>query len=142
MFYGTMVLASFRLNYLSTRYGHRKLLIVSAALFPVFPLLLGFAKGPELYYLACLTGGAVYAVLTGALINRLMDRVPDNDRPGHMAVHNLALNIGILAGSLLGPLFAGLIGLRLSMFLFVSLRFLSAILFSSGTSAFYDGRIG
>jgi len=129
MFYGTMVLASFRLNYLSTRYGHRKLLIVSAALFPVFPLFLGFAKGPELYYLACLTGGAVYALLTGALINRLMDRVPADDRPGHMAVHNLSLNIGILAGSLLGPLFAGLIGLQLSMFLAAGLRFLSAILF-------------
>ncbi len=57
IFYGAMMLASFRLGYYSTRYGHRKVLVVSAALFPIFPLFLGMAKGPELYYLACLTGG-------------------------------------------------------------------------------------
>ena len=129
LFYGTMMLASFRISHLSARYGHRKILIVSSALFPVFPLLLGMAKGPELYYLACLTGGVVYALLTGALINRLMERVPADDRPAHMAIHNLALNIGILSGSLLGPISANMIGLQPSLFLAAALRLLAAGLF-------------
>jgi MFS family permease len=128
-FYGTMMLASFRLSHYSTRFGHRNILIVSSALFPVFPLLLGMAKGPELYYLACLVGGAVYAMLTGAIINRLMERVPADDRPAHMTIHNLALNIGILAGSLLGPVSANLIGLQASLFLGAGLRLLAAGLF-------------
>jgi MFS family permease len=125
-FYGTMMLASFRLSYFSTRFGHRYVLIASAALFPVFPLLLGMAKGPELYYLACLIGGLIYAMLSGAIINRLMDRVPAGDRPAHMAIHNLALNVGILAGSLLGPVSADLIGLQPSLFLGAGLRLLAA----------------
>ena len=123
-FYGTMMLASFRLSALSTRYGHRNLLIISSLLFPVFPLLLGIAKGPELYYLACLIGGGVFAILSGALINRLMERVPAGDRPAHMTIHNLALNIGILAGSLLGPISADLIGLQASILLSAGLRLL------------------
>jgi MFS family permease len=126
IFYGAMMLASFRLGYYSTRYGHRKVLLVSAALFPIFPIFLGMAKGPELYYLACLFGGAINAMLTGAIINRLMERVPPNDRPAHMALHNLALNIGILIGSVLGPASANLIGLQPSLFLGAGLRLLAA----------------
>jgi predicted MFS family arabinose efflux permease len=129
LFYGTMILASFRIGYLSNRYGHRKVLITSAALFPLFPLLLSLGKGPELYYVACLTGGAIYALLSGALLNHLMDRVPANDRPAHMAIHNLSLNLGILAGSLLGPISADLIGLQQSIFLGAVLRLLAAIFF-------------
>lgn len=126
-FYGTMMLASFRLSALSTRFGHRNLLILSSLLFPVFPLLLGIAKGPGLYYLACLIGGGVFAMLSGALINRLMERVPAGDRPAHMTIHNLALNIGILAGSLLGPISADLIGLQAAILLSAGARLLATV---------------
>ncbi|OGN95289.1 MAG: hypothetical protein A2Z71_00180 [Chloroflexi bacterium RBG_13_50_21] len=129
IFYGAMILASFRLGYFSTRFGHRKVLLVSAALYPLFPLFMGIAKGPELYYVACLTGGGVNAMLSGSIINRLMERVPSSDRPAHMAIHNLALNLGILVGSLLGPISANLIGLQPSLFLSAGLRLLAAGLF-------------
>ena len=65
-------------------------------------------------------------MLSGAMINRLMERVPSNDRPAHMAFHNLALNIGILLGSLLGPVSANLIGLQPSLYLGAGLRLLAA----------------
>ncbi len=126
IFYGAMMLASFRLGYYSTRFGHRKVLVISAALFPIFPLFLGMAKGPELYYLACLIGGGINAMLTGALVNRLMERVPPDDRPAHMALHNLALNLGILVGSLLGPVSADLIGVQPSLMVGAGLRLLAA----------------
>jgi MFS family permease len=129
LFYGTMMVASFRLGYVSTHFGHRKVLLTSAALFPIFPFLMGVATGPVLYYLACLIGGGVNAMLTGALLNRLMERVPSNDRPAHMTLHNLAFSLGILAGSLLGPLSANLVGLQLSLFLGAGLRLLAAGLF-------------
>jgi MFS family permease len=129
IFYGAMMAASFRLGYVSTRYGHRKVLLVSAALFPIFPFLLGIATGPAIYYLACLIGGGVNAMLSGAVFNRLMERVPPGDRPAHMTLHNLALNLGILAGSLLGPLSAGLFGLQPSLFISAALRLIAAGLF-------------
>jgi len=45
-----------------------------------------------------------------------------------MAVHNMALNLGILAGSLLGPVSGNLIGLHPSLFLSFGLRLLAAFL--------------
>jgi MFS family permease len=129
IFYGAMMLASFRLSTYSARYGHRKVLITSAALFPIFPLFLGMAKGPVLYYLACLIGGGINAMLSGAIVNRLMEKVPSDDRPAHMALHNLALNLGILGGSLLGPVSAHLIGVQPSLILGAGLRLLAAVFF-------------
>jgi MFS family permease len=126
IFYGAMMLASFRLRVFSVRFGHRKVLLTSAALFPIFPILLGLATGPILYYLACLIGGGINAMLSGAIINRLMERVPAGDRPAHMTLHNLALNLGILGGSLLGPVSADLIGLQPALFLSAGLRLLAA----------------
>jgi MFS family permease len=126
IFYGAMMLASFRLTHFTTRFGHRKLLAFSAALFPAYPLLLGLARGPELYYLACLLGGGVNAMLTGALFNRLMEKVPPDDRPAHMALHNLVLNLGILSGSLLGPVAASWMGTQPSLILSAGLRLLAA----------------
>ena len=126
LFYGAMMVASFRLNYFSSRYGHRKVLLVSSALFPIFPLFLGLARGPELFYLGCLLGGGINAMLSGAIINRLMDRAPADDRPAHMAIHNLALNVGILAGSLLGPVSANLVGLQPALLIGAGLRLLAA----------------
>jgi MFS family permease len=129
IFYGAMMVASFRLGYVSTRFGHRRVLVVSAVLFPIFPLLMAIATGPALYYLACLIGGSVNAMLTGAVLNRLMERVPPGDRPAHMTLHNLALNLGVLAGSLLGPISAGLFGLQPALYLSAALRLLAAGLF-------------
>jgi MFS family permease len=126
IFYGAMMLGSFRLSHISTRYGHRNVLWASAALFPTFPLLLGVAKGPVLYFLACLIGGGVNAMLGGAIINRLMERVPADDRAAHMTLHNMALNLGILAGSLLGPVAANLMGTQPSLILSAGLRLLAA----------------
>lgn len=126
IFYGAMMLASFRLSYFSTLFGHRKVLAFSAALFPIFPLFLGIARGPLLYYLACLIGGGVNAMLSGALINRLMERVPPDDRAAHMTLHNLALNLGILAGSMLGPVAADWMGTQPALLLGAGLRLLAA----------------
>ncbi|GBL17818.1 hypothetical protein EMGBS1_06380 [Chloroflexota bacterium] len=42
-----------------------------------------------MYYAAHLVGGGVWGVLNAALLNRLIERVPEDDRPGHMALHNI-----------------------------------------------------
>jgi MFS family permease len=129
IFYGALLLCSIKLSEMSARYGHRKILFIGAALFPIYPLLLGVAKGPGLYYLACLIGGGVFALLNSGLINRLIERVPANDRPAHMAIHNLVLNIGVLIGSLLGPVVADWMGIQPAILLSAGLRLLAAGLF-------------
>jgi hypothetical protein len=130
LFYAGMTLASLQLRKLSARWGHRGVLVVGALLYGLYPLLTGFAQGPPVYWTASLVGGAVWGVLNGGLLNRLMERVPEDDRPAHMALHNLVLNLGILSGSLLGPLLAQGLGLRHSLFLAGGLRLAAGIVFS------------
>ena len=67
-------------------------------------------------------------MLNAALVNRLMEKVPDGDRPAHMALHNLALNLGILIGSLLGPSLAATFELRGAMLGAAGLRLLGGLI--------------
>jgi MFS family permease len=129
LFYGTMLLASLKLKSLSNRYGHRWVLYTGGLLFASFPLLTGLARHAGLYWLACFMGGGVYSLVNAGLINRLMERVPENDRPIHMALHNLALNLGILCGSFAGPFIAAWVGLRDTLLIAAGLRFIGGILF-------------
>jgi len=128
LFYGMMILSSLKLKEISARYGHHKVLTTGALLFGQYPLLLGLARGEGLYWTASLFGGGIYGLVNAGLTNRLMERVPENERPAGMALHNVALNLGILAGSLMGPLLSQWIGLRASLLVSAGLRFLGGIL--------------
>jgi predicted MFS family arabinose efflux permease len=46
-----------------------------------------------------------------------------------MALHNLALNLGILSGSFLGPILANIVGLKEALFLAGLLRLLAGLVF-------------
>jgi MFS family permease len=128
LFYTTMTLISLRLGWLANRYGHRRLLAVSAPLLSVYAALIGLAQGPFLFWVASLVGGVVYGVLSASLINRLMERVPENQRPAGMAFHNLALNLGMLVGSLSGPLLSDAVGVQQAILIGAGLRLLAGML--------------
>lgn len=110
-----MMVTSLALRRASDRLGHRRLLHISAVAYAVYPLLTWLARDATLFWAASLAGGAVTGFLSGAMINRLMERIPDDDRPAHMALHNVVLSLGILGGSLLGPWLASAFELRGAM---------------------------
>jgi MFS family permease len=128
LFYLTMLLASLRLPYITARFGHKRLLVIGALGFSLYPILIGLARGPALYWLASLLGGVSWGLTSAALINRLMERVPEDERPAYMALHNLALNFGTLVGSLSGPLLGDWIGIQPALLLGAGLRILAGIL--------------
>jgi len=130
LFYAGMILASLRLGAWSATHGHRRLLVAGALLYGSYPLLNGLARGVPLFWIASALGGAFWGVMNAALLNRLLERVPADDRPAHMALHNIALNLGILLGSLSGPALAGWVGLRSALFAGAALRLLSGIVFA------------
>lgn len=127
LFYSIMLLVSLRMSRYTARFGHRALLIIGAILYSLYPLLLGLAEGAALYWVASLVGGGVWAVTNVGLVNRLMERVPEDDRPATMALHNLILNCGILAGSFGGPLLAGSVGLQTALLISAGLRLLAGL---------------
>jgi MFS family permease len=126
--YATVLLASMRLGRISDRFGHRGALVGGALIFGGYPLLLGLARGVGLFLVASLLGGVAWAIAYGGLVNRLMERAPADDRPAFMAIHNLALNLGILGGSLAGPLLDDWLGLRPAMLVVAGLRLLAGVL--------------
>ena len=83
-----------------------------------------------MFLAASLIGGSIWGLVNGGIINRLMERVPEDDRPAHMALYNLGSQLGILLGSLAGPLFGDLLGLRTAMIASAALRLLAGILFN------------
>jgi MFS family permease len=84
----------------------------------LYPFILSFAHGVELYLLANLVGGSAWALIGTVIYNYLLERVPAGDRPAYLAWYTLALNAAILIGALLGPVIAGQIGLSNSLLLF------------------------
>jgi MFS family permease len=132
LFYVAMMVTSMALRRVTNRLGHRRLLHVSSLLYAVYPFLTWLAVDATLFWIASLLGGAVWGLLNGALVNRLMEKVPDGDRPAHMALHNLALNFGILLGSLLGPSLAVLFEVRGAMLGAAGLRLLGGLILLLG----------
>ena len=128
LFYIVMLLVSLQLSRISTRYGHRKGLVFGALIFCAYPLLLSLAQNATLFWVASLVGGGAWALVSAGLINRLMERVPEDERPAYMAMHNLTLNLGILTGSLLAPLLSVAFGLREALLLTAILRLLAGFL--------------
>jgi len=117
---------SMRLGRVSDRLGHHRLMVVSVLGYAAFPLFIGLSPNVTGYMLGCVIGGIGWGFLGGALANRLMERVPDDDRPAYMALFNLTLNLGVLIGSLMGPLLGNWTGLQTAMVIGGMVRILSA----------------
>jgi MFS family permease len=129
LFYGVILLVSLRIVDISTRWGHKRVLAIGATSFGFYPLLLGLARGPALFWAASFMGGGAWGLVNAGLTNRLMEKVPDDQRPAGMALHNLVLNLGIMLGSLAAPLLGASVGLQPAMFIVAALRFLAGGLF-------------
>ena len=102
--------------------------VVAACSWPLL-LVISLAAPVPLFLLASLISGSSWGINNGSLVKTLMDRVPTEDRPAHMALHHIALNFGILAGSLTGPLVAEFLGIAQTILLGAVLRLGVALLF-------------
>ncbi len=120
---------SIRLGQVSDQLGYHRLMVISVLGYAAFPLFIGLSPTIPMYMIGAAVGGIGWGFLGGALANRLMERVPDDDRPAHMALFNITLNLGVLAGSLLGPVLGGLAGLQMAMVIGGILRIIAAGVF-------------
>ena len=69
----------------------------------------------------------VWGLLSGSLSNRLLEIIPAHQRPAHLALYNLALNLATLSGTMLGPYMAGWVGLREALLIVAGLRLVSGL---------------
>jgi predicted MFS family arabinose efflux permease len=124
-FYICVSVGSTQLVRVSEKFGSRGAVASGAILLSFYPLLMSITTGETMYLVASVVGGFAWSLVGGAIFNYLLEKIPFDDRPGHLAWYNLVFNAGILIGSLMGPVVAGLVSIPLSLAIFGSLRLVS-----------------
>ena len=125
LFYLTVLIGSTRLHRLAGRIGHRRVTGWGMIGMAMYPIILSLSQQVWHFYLVSLIGGFTWGLAGGAYANYLLERIPDNDRPAHLAWYNIALNAAILASSFVGPVFADSLGLVYALMLFAAMRVLA-----------------
>jgi MFS family permease len=126
-FYVTVLLGSTQLSRLEHMVGHHKLTGWGVIGLSFYPIAMGLSHTPLHYYILSIVGGFAWALVAGAYANYLLERIPVDDRPSHLAWYNIILNAAVLVGSLAGPVLAGFIGVGLSLIIFGALRLLAGM---------------
>jgi MFS family permease len=126
VFYGSVFVCSTQLERLVRRLGNQRVTAAGAMAMALYPVAMAMARGLGLFLVGSAAGGLGWSLVSGALTNYILEKIPEDRRPSYLAWYNLALNAALLLGSLAGPLVANVIGLRTALLIFAGLRMLAA----------------
>ena len=127
LFYLTVLLGSTQIRKLAQLFGNKNITGWSVAGLGLYPVLLAISSNALHFYGVSLVGGLVFAFVSGAYANYMLECIPAHDRPSHLAWYTIILNAAILMGSLGGPVVAAFTGLSGALILFGVLRVLAGI---------------
>jgi len=127
LFYLTMLVGSFQFRNIAHRFGNKKMTGAGVAGMALYPFLLAFSHRLWQFYAISLIGGFIWALVNGAYANYMLEHIPPNDRPAHLAWYTIILNFAILTSSILGPLAADQISLAPALILIAFLRLLAGL---------------
>lgn len=122
IFYLAVLVGSTQLNRLTRRAGHKNITGWGVMGMAVYPILLALSSTVWHFYSLSALGGLAWALVGGAHANYLLENIPEDDRPAHLAWYAIVLNACALLGSLGGPAIAAGIGLSAALILFGILR--------------------
>jgi MFS family permease len=122
-----VLITSTQLRRLVHRWGHKNITGLGVAAMSIYPILLAFSTLVWQYYFVSCIGGVVWALVAGAQANYLLEKVPANDRPSHLAWYTVILNFAVLVGSLTGPVFLNSVGIAAALVLIGILRLFSGL---------------
>lgn len=127
VFYATVLLGSTQLGRVSSRLGHKRVMVLGGAGMALYPALTALTQELTLFLITSLVGGLIWSLVGGAIGNYILERIPEGERPSYLSWYNLALSAAILLGSLLGPLLANATGLAVALLLIAGVRYLAAV---------------
>ena len=127
LYYVTFLLGSMGFKNVVHRLGHKRVTALGVMGMSTYPLLLAFTTQIWQFYGIALIGGFTWAWTNGAYANYMLERIPPEDRPSHLAWYTIILNIAILTASLGGSAVADHIGLVSALILFAVMRFFSGV---------------
>jgi len=126
LFYTTVFMGSTQLARLTQQMGNKHMLATGAALMALYPGLMALSRGVGFFMILSLIGGFGWALAGGALTNYILDKVPQDNRPAHLAWYALVLNAAILMGSLASSVLGHWMELSAALALCAFLRLLAA----------------
>lgn len=127
LFYLTVFLGSTQLRKIVHWLGNKGATGWGVAGMASYPILIAFSQHAWHFYVISTVGGFIWALTGGAYANYMLERIPPDDRPPHLAWYNIMLNVAVLVGSLGGPVIADQVGLFGALILFGILRFMAGI---------------
>jgi len=122
LFQVMMFFVSTQIFRLSRWRGNRLVVGLGMILMAEFPAFLTIANDLWIYLLVVTFSGLGWGMVSATMFNYLLERMPDSERPAHMSWYNMALNAGVLIGSIAGPFLAQGIGYNSALWLFAAGR--------------------
>ena len=127
LYYLSVLISSTQFRRVAHRYGNKKVTGWSVAGMAIYPFMLAASSSVWHFYGLSFLGGFLFAMVNGAYINYMLENIPPDDRPSHLAWYTIVLNIAILGSSLIGPAIAEAAGLVNALIIFGILRILAGL---------------
>lgn len=127
LYYLTVFIGSMQLSKAVRWLGHKRVTGWGVIGMATYPLTLALSHQVWHFYLISILGGVTWAFAGGAYANYMLEKIPPNDRPSHLAWYTMALNSAILLSSFIGPAIGDLMGLTAALVVFGVLRALAGI---------------
>ncbi|MBI5943045.1 MAG: MFS transporter [Chloroflexi bacterium] len=127
LYYLTVLIGSTQFRRIAHHYGNKKVTGFGAAGMALYPFLLTVTRNVWQFYAVSFLGGFLFAMINGAYINYMLENIPPNDRPSHLAWYTIVLNVAILAGSLIAPSITAVVGLVNALVIISVLRIFAGI---------------
>lgn len=122
LFWVAHFIGSLQSRRLSQRLGFQRLTGWGLIIVTITLVMFTYSFQRWIYLLHSLIGGIGWAWIAGGLINYVLERIPADDRPSHLAWFNLVNNAAALLCGLLAPLIAGWIGMAATLLVAAALR--------------------
>jgi MFS family permease len=127
LYYLSVLIGSTQFRRIAQRFGNKKVTGWGVAGMSIYPFMLAAASSVWHYYTLSFLGGFLFSMVNGAYINYMLENIPPDDRPSHLAWYTVVLNIAILASSLIGPAIAEMTGLVNALIIFGIFRILAGL---------------
>jgi MFS family permease len=127
VFWIVYFLSSILVGRLSRKFPQKTISGLGIALAGVGMFIFALSFNPWIYYLNQTIGGFGWGLLNSGIVNYVLAKVPASDRPAYLTWYNLAANITLLAGAMLGPLIAGWTGLLVALLIVAGVRVVSSV---------------
>jgi len=118
LYYLSVLLASTQLGRIVHRFGNKRVTGWGMAGMATYPIMLAFSHTIWEFYVLSFLGGFLFALINGSYANYMLENIPPDDRPAHLAWYTIMFNFAVLASSLIGPVVADGIGLIPALIIF------------------------